>query len=113
MSNDAVSLNDNIYDLTNQLWEIHLKLNKPAEEVLDPDLLRGLRAAADYIRHSLWVHKEHAEQLTGKTVEQILMTHRLRRASEMLEHALKERDNVQLSTEDQAFLEKIRNLAKS
>src|SRR5512138_2735013 len=112
MSNDAVSLNDSIYELTNQLWEIHLKLNKPAEEVLDPDLLRGLRAAADYIRHSLWVHKEHHEQSNTQSVQQILMTHRLRRATEMLEAALKENETIPASPEDLRHLSKIKELSQ-
>lgn len=105
------SLNDHIYRLTNNLWDIHLKLNKPTDEVLDPDLLRGLRAAADYIRHSLWVHKEHHEHSNAQSIEQILMTHRLRRAAEMLEAALKERQNVSVSPEDLKHLAKIKELA--
>jgi hypothetical protein len=104
-------MNDHIYRLTNTLWELHLKLNKPTDEVLDPDLLRGLRAAADYIRHSLWVHKEHNDQSNAQSVEQILMTHRLRRAAEMLEAALKEKENVHPSDEDLKYLAKIKELA--
>lgn len=107
------SLNDTIYQLTNSIWEIHLKLNKSTDEVLDPDLLRGLRAAADYVRHSLWVHKEQHENQQDKSIEQILMSHRLRRAAEMLQSALQERDVVNLSPEDLANLEKIRQLARS
>lgn len=106
------SLNDHIYRLTNNLWDIHLKLNKPTDEVLDPDLLRGLRAAADYIRHSLWVHKDHHEQLNAQSIEQILMTHRLRRASEMLEAALNEGQKVPVSEEDLKHLSKIKELSQ-
>jgi hypothetical protein len=105
------SLNDNIFYLTNSLWEIHQKLNKPVDgEPLDPDLLRGLRAAADYIRHSLWVHDEHREKLSGKSLEEILMTQRLKRATEMLEAALNDRESVKFCSEDLAHLEKIRTL---
>ena len=106
------SMNEHIYHLTNSLWDIHLKLNKPTDEVLDPDLLRGLRAAADYIRHSLWVHKDHHEQSNAQSIEQILMSHRLRRAAEMLEAALQERPNVPVSPEDLKHLCKIKELSK-
>ena len=105
-------LNDDVYQLTNNMWEIHLKLNKAEQgESLDPDLLRDLRAAADYIRHSLWVHKEHPETLSGKSPEQILLSQRLKRASEMLEAALSESQKVTLSGDDLSLLEKIRTLS--
>ena len=104
-------LNDDVYQLTNSMWEVHLKLNKSEQgESLDPDLLRDLRAAADYIRHSLWVHKEHHETLSGKSPEQILLSQRLKRASEMLEAALSEPQKVKLSQDDLGLLEKIRTL---
>lgn len=104
-------LNDDVYQLTNKMWEIHLKLNKAEQgEPLDPDLLRDLRAAADYIRHSLWVHKEQHETLSGKSPEQILLSQRLKRASEMLEAAFSEQQKVKLSGDDLNLLEKIRTL---
>ena len=107
------SLNDHIHQLTNSLWEIHLKLNKTTDsESLDPDLLRGLRAAADYIRHSLWVHNEHHETHSGRSLEQILLSQRLKRASEMLESALSE-PSVKMSEEDLTHLERIRSLTAS
>jgi hypothetical protein len=108
------SLNDDIYQLTNRLWEVHQKLNKPSDgEPLDPDLLRGLRAAADYIRHSLWVHDEHQSKLSGRTIEQILLSQRLKRAAEMLNAAFQERESVTLNDEDRSHLEKIRTLTGS
>jgi hypothetical protein len=108
----APSLNEHIYRLTNELWEVHLTLaNSGGEEALDPDLLRGLRAAADYIRHSIWVRDEHNRDPIGRTVEEILLTQRLKRACEMLESALSQVQDLHLSAEDASQLEKIRTLS--
>ena len=108
----APSLNEHIYRLTNELWDVHLTLAKSGgDEPLNPDLLRGLRAAADYIRHSIWVRDEHTRDPVGRTIEQILFSQRLKRATEMLESALSQVQDLQLSAEDAAHLEKIRTLS--
>lgn len=109
-----MTLNDHIYRLTNELWDIHLMLVRRIDpEPLDPDLLRGLRAAADYVRHSLWVRDGDERGLLARTVQQALLTHRLQRASEMLESALSQSQSLQFTREDGALLERIRSLGSA